>query len=162
MVRRSLTLIGGLLISLLDRVICCSSYFSGANWTLLASPHWSIFLISSARNWVFRWKDRDALYRHISSAYPERKFSSCFSSSARYSMYNTGDRGEPCGIPHLELLYSVVAASSRTRTRRSDRNEPTSCNTFSVQPCFLIRSRSRRFSKASNAPCTSIVTIEIL
>ena len=44
-------------------------------------------------------RECEARYRHISSAYPNLLYVSIDSSSARYSVYRTGERGEPWGVP---------------------------------------------------------------
>jgi hypothetical protein len=63
--------------------------------TLLAAPHDLIYLRSAARSWTFLSRECKAQYRHISSAYPNLLSVSIDSSSARYSVYRTRERGEP-------------------------------------------------------------------
>ena len=67
--------------------------------TLLASPYALICLRSAARSLTFLSRECEAWYRHTSSAYPNLLSVSIDSSSARYSVYRTGERGDPWGVP---------------------------------------------------------------
>jgi hypothetical protein len=68
--------------------------------TLLAAPQALICLRSAARSSTLVSIECEARYRHMSSAYPNLRLLSIESSSARYSVYSTGVRGEPWGVPH--------------------------------------------------------------
>ena len=59
----------------------------------------------------------------------------------------------------MTFCIGVVAFSNRTRISCFERKESISLRRGSGQPCFDIRSRSRRLSSASNALCISMVTI---
>jgi hypothetical protein len=48
---------------------------------------------------MFLSRECEARYRHISSAYLNLLSVSMDSSSARYSVYRTGERGKPWGVP---------------------------------------------------------------
>jgi hypothetical protein len=67
--------------------------------TLLAVPHTLICCRSAARSLTFLSRECEAWYKHISSAYLNLLFVSIDSSSARYSVYRTRERGEPCSVP---------------------------------------------------------------
>ena len=77
-----------------------------------------------------------------------------------YRRKRTGDAGDPCGRPHWIVCVAVVTSSSRIRACLSSMKEPTSLTSWVAQPCCLIRSMSRFFRVASNAPFTSTVRIE--
>ena len=67
--------------------------------TLLASPQALTCLRSDARSSTLSSIECEARYRHMSSAYPNLRSVSIDSSSARYSVYKIGERGEPWGVP---------------------------------------------------------------
>jgi hypothetical protein len=52
---------------------------------------------------------------HMSSAYPNLFLVSIDSSSARYSVYRTGERGEPCGYATLSFVDRAYRSGCRYR-----------------------------------------------
>ncbi|KAH8749532.1 hypothetical protein F5883DRAFT_435749 [Diaporthe sp. PMI_573] len=71
-----------------------------------------------------------------------------------------GDHGEPWGVPQSTSIGLVTTPSSRTCTLRSVRKLSISLRVLMSHPCCRSRRRSRRLSKASKAPCTSIVRMD--
>ena len=66
--------------------------------TRLTSPHALTCLRSAARSLTLLSTELEAWYRHMSSAYLNLLSVFMDSNSARYSVYRTGERGEPWGV----------------------------------------------------------------
>ena len=95
----------------------------------------------------------------MSSVYLKRRARSWLRSLAKYSIYSTGESGEPCGVPQATVKKAVVESSSLTHTFLLVRKLLTKQSSVIGHPCLYILYSRRLASKASNAPWTSRVTI---